>query len=115
MAKVYNVKSKIVAGIRKVWRFSPLRREVIRLAKTEDGFYRCTKCRKKTDNVEVDHKNPAVDPETGWQGYDIFIERLFCDISNLDALCLKCHTKKTEKENKVRKAKKLVDKDKKKE
>jgi hypothetical protein len=103
--KVYNLKSRIVAGIRKVWRFSPLRTEVKKRCKV-DGFYRCDKCRKLTDHVDVDHIQPAIDPTLGWQGYDSFIERLFCDINNLQGLCLSCHSGKTTSERKVRKANK---------
>jgi hypothetical protein len=104
--KIYNLKTRIVAGIRKVWRFSPLRTEVKKRCRVKIGIYRCEKCRKLTDHVDIDHKEPAVDPVLGWQGYDIFIQRLFCDVSNLQGICLRCHELKSDKESKVRKVNK---------
>lgn len=130
-AKTYNIKSKIVNKIRSVWRYSPLRKEVkerceiddhyyvelprkikglVKVIKVKFPYYRCEKCRKITEKIEVDHKIPAIDIEKGWQGFDSFIERLFCDISNLQGICKRCHDKKTNKENKVRKIKKPLDK-----
>lgn len=104
--KPYNIKTKIVAGIRKVWRFHPMRTEVKNRCKTGDGWFRCEKCRKLTDHVDVDHKVPAIDPVLGWQGYDSFILGLFCDINNLQGICISCHETKTGRENKIRKVKK---------
>lgn len=105
--KTYNLKTRIVAGIRKVWRFSPLRTEVKARCRVKIGVYRCEKCRKLTDHVDIDHKIPAVDPVLGWQGYNIFIERLFCSVDNLWGLCLRCHDRKSEGEMKIRKASKV--------
>ena len=126
-AKTENIKSKIVNKIRGVWRYSNLRKEIrkrcevdqfyhlelprkikgqVKTIKVKFCYYRCEKCRKITDHVDVDHKDPAVDPVLGWQGYDIFIERLFCSPDNLWGLCETCHSKKTTKENTTRKASK---------
>lgn len=126
-AKTENIKSKIVNKIRSVWRYSNLRKQIrkrcevdqhyylelprkikgkIKTIKVKFSYYRCEKCRKLTDHVDIDHKIPAVDPVLGWQGYDIFIERLFCNSDNLWGLCLICHGKKTTKENSKRKSSK---------
>lgn len=112
--KVYNTKGRCIAAIRKVWRWHPMRKEVKARCKTAEGFYRCEKCRKLCPEIEIDHIIPAVDPVKGWEGFDKFIERLFCDINNLEGKCHECHKKKSGKENKVRKtvrkSKKTVDK-----
>lgn len=62
--------------------------------------YRCAACKKefpKTE-IQVDHIEPVVlDKFTTW---DEFIERLFCNSDNLQAICLICHKRKTKKEAK---------------
>lgn len=63
-----------------------------RLAK----HYRCAGCNKLfvAAGVQVDHKMPI-----GTVGsWDAFIERLFCEVDNLQVLCKSCHKKKTKKE-----------------
>ena len=54
-------------------------------------------------NVFVDHKVPVVDTEEGFQGWDVFIERLFCEESNLEVLCKSCHDTKSAEEREERK------------
>jgi len=102
--KKWNLKSRLIACIRKTWLFSPLRREIVKRAKV-DKYYRCEKCKGMCDKIQIDHILPVIDPEVGWQGYNSFIERTFCDPANLQALCKKCHIQKTKKENKSRKKK----------
>lgn len=53
-------------------------------------------------NIVVDHINPVVDPKKGFQGFDVFIERLFCEADGLQCLCKKCHSVKTEHERRER-------------
>ena|SRR5271157_4537211 len=80
--------------------------ETIRAAKTSPDQYKCGKCQKifKLREIAVDHKIPVVDPILGWQGVVVFAHRLFCEFSNLWVLCIdECHSKKTKKENKIRK------------
>jgi hypothetical protein len=54
-------------------------------------------------NVFVDHKVPVVDTEEGFKGWDVFIERLFCEESNLEVLCKSCHDTKSAEEREERK------------
>jgi 5-methylcytosine-specific restriction endonuclease McrA len=51
----------------------------------------------------VDHIKPVVDPIKGFQSWDIFIDRLFCEASNLQAICKPCHLLKTNKEKQEKK------------
>ena len=67
-----------------------------------DEYFRCEKCRGLQEKVHIDHINPCV-PLTGWEGYDSFITKLFCDPLELQVICEKCHSKKTQEEVKVRK------------
>jgi len=52
--------------------------------------------------MNVDHKEPAVDPEKGFETWDIFINRLFCERENLQAICVGCHKIKTAGEKRKR-------------
>jgi len=49
----------------------------------------------------VDHIQPVVDPYVGFQGWDTLIERLFCEVDNLQVLCKPCHDRKTKREKEV--------------
>jgi len=66
--------------------------------------YRCAMCLNAFThvNIRVDHKRPVVDPTKGWQGFDKFIERLFCEAEGLQAVCKACHKTKTDDERKQR-------------
>jgi len=103
-AKVYNYKSKITQAIRKIWYWSPAHREVKERCKYSKDLYRCERCRILTDKVQIDHDPPVTDPVKGWEGYDIFVERMFVDPKvGLKALCIPCHKRITDAQNIVRK------------
>ena len=70
------------------------------------GVYECATCKqhvplservggKRVNNVFVDHIEPIVDPKKGFQGFDEFVQRLFCEEDNLQVLCGECHDKKS--------------------
>ena len=40
--------------------------------------------------------------DTGFTTFDDYIERLFCEVDNLDVLCYDCHREKTDKETEER-------------
>jgi hypothetical protein len=52
--------------------------------------------------IQIDHKNSVV-PLTGFDGFDNFIERLWCPEDQLQAICKPCHEIKTKAEKEVRK------------
>lgn len=68
--------------------------------------YLCAACQQEYTNkdVQVDHIQPVVDPKLGFQDWNTFIDRLFCDTDNLQVLCTSCHNTKTKTE-KVKKTK----------
>ena len=53
-------------------------------------------------DVQVDHIIPVIDPVKGFETYDIYVERLFCSIDNLQVLCRYDHKGKTDAEKKIR-------------
>lgn len=69
--------------------------------------YKCAKCKKLfvAADVQVDHIKPVVDPKKGFVGWDDFINRIFCEIENLQVMCKPCHKVKTDKEKLERKKK----------
>ena len=80
--------------------------QALKDARLRRGIYKCAGCGaevrpttrvdgKTKKNVHVDHIVPVVDPQAGFEGWDVYVERLFCEQDNLQVLCLKCHTEKT--------------------
>jgi 5-methylcytosine-specific restriction endonuclease McrA len=67
--------------------------------------YRCELCQNEftSKDMEVDHIKPVVDPSLGFISWDIFIDRLFCEKDNLQAICKPCHLLKTNKEKQEKK------------
>lgn len=55
----------------------------------------------------MDHIDPVVDPKTGWIDLDTYAERMFVSEDGYQRLCNRCHDEKTEKENAIRKEKRL--------
>lgn len=103
-AKKWNPKSRIIAAVRKIWLWSPLRREALKRAKTASGLYKCSDCDNEYEKVHVDHIEPVIDVKNGWQGYDSFVERLlFISDSGVQILCETCHSTKTQLESELRK------------
>lgn len=118
----------LLSAARKVWYWSPQRREAIRLASVGPDLVRCTGCkklfpkapqpvpgkRKKKSLYAVDHVEPVVPVElsfpqipstTGSLSWDEYYQRLIFGAQQV--LCLCCHKEKTNEENKERrKAKK---------
>lgn len=66
--------------------------------------FRCELCHEEftAKDMNVDHILPAVDPDKGFETWDIFIDRLFCEKDNLQAICVPCHKIKTLAEKKGR-------------
>lgn len=91
----------------------------------------CAGCGRFFENekdIAVDHIIPVVDPREGFGGIDEWMDRLYCELENLQALCnyknddprfttMSCHKRKTKEERaskpkKPKKSKKKVDKQK---
>lgn len=86
--------------------------DVKKEANVERGVYLCAGCkelvppttkqgRKRVQNIFVDHIDPIVDPTVGFEGFDVYIERMFCEKGNLQLLCGECHDKKSMEERRI--------------
>ena len=90
-------------------RWGPIN-SVKKKAWVERGKYLCAVCKQVVPltlngkkNVFVDHIESVVDTQEGFQGWDVFIERLFCEAEGLQVLCKSCHDKVTSEEREERK------------
>lgn len=104
----------VFGSLRKIWRWSPMRREALQRAfhcTDDEGteFYNCALCANYSSQklVHVDHIEPVA-PTTGWAGWDVHFERLFCPSEGLQVVCKDCHKAKTNKENTKRRKQKRV-------
>lgn len=69
--------------------------------------YTCAACKKLyvATDVQVDHIKPVVDPKKGFVSWDVYINRMFCEIEDLQVMCKPCHKVKTDSEKLERKKK----------
>jgi 5-methylcytosine-specific restriction endonuclease McrA len=76
----------------------------MKLARIERNQYVCAACEGifPHGDIQVDHIEPVV-ALTGFENFDVYIERLFCNIEGLQVLCRPCHKIKTDEENAARK------------
>jgi len=89
--------SKIVNALRRLWLFSPERREAIKSSKVHGG-YKCSVCGGIIPNqklVKADHIEQV--RADGWD-WNKFMERLFCPPVGLQIMCKACHDKKSKEE-----------------
>lgn len=114
MAKTWNQEAAIRGALRRVFSRSPIIREVMFKVRREvpkynkDGSrakkdavqYRCNVCTTYVGStkVAVDHITPVISVNDGFVDFNTFIERLFCDVSNLQVICDTCHNLKTNSE-----------------
>jgi 5-methylcytosine-specific restriction endonuclease McrA len=120
-----KIRNLLISAIKKVWHRHPRRLQVLQRVRIErqefkkDGmprarpsiFYKCDECgalakgqrSKSHPQIHVDHIDPVV-PLTGYDNltWDGYIKRLFCDPSNLQAICNICHDQKTANERRQR-------------
>ena len=109
-----RIRAFIVAVLRSGSRRWPPKYQTLNAAKTEKKInkatgrlaqhYKCNGCKKEftSKDIQIDHIVPVTSAE-GFTTWDNYIERLFCDESNLQALCLTCHKIKSKKESSGRK------------
>jgi len=125
MAKKYNLKGHIIAALRRVFLYSPMRRDALNKAKV-GSKYKCAKCKKRFTRklVTVDHINPVVDPTIGFpQVIGYFGPQGVKEVDNwtryidnmmhckLQVLCKVHHKQKTAKERKIATARRRKEKE----
>lgn len=105
--------SFVKSALRSKSRFWKPLSDTLKEAKVARGLYLCNVCKqevpvsrivngKRRKNIMVDHINPVVDPTTGFVDWNQFIENLFCERHNLQAICSACHDLKTKNERSLR-------------
>jgi hypothetical protein len=94
-----KIKSRIVAALRKIWLWSEERKLALDNAKVGKNQYKCNDCQNifSKKQVNVDHQYPI----GHWNSLDDFAEKLFCDNSLLQILCIDCHQFKSRKEREL--------------
>lgn len=65
-------------------------------------MFKCEECGKVVDKIEVDHIEPRIDPQKGYEGIERWIHRTFVSADMLKGKCKPCHSSKTVAENAVR-------------
>ena len=93
----------------------PPRNEALKKAKTTKKInpksgrlaqhFKCKKCKGDfpAKQVVVDHIKPVVEIGVGFVNFDIYAERMYCSLSNLQVLCKGCHDIKSKDEKEKRK------------
>lgn len=111
-------RSFIVGVLRAGARRWPPKIATMNLAKTEKKInpktgrlaqhFTCNVCQGEftSKDMQVDHILPVVEPGVGFVSWDTYIERLFCEQDNLQAICTTCHDAKTKAERPVKVRKK---------
>lgn len=113
MSKVFNLKSYIIATLRRATYRFPARYNVMNKARISRGKYQCNICKNILSRKEIrmDHIEPVVNPLIGFTTWDDYITRMFVPESGWQALCLKCDKEKQTIERAIRKeTKKELDK-----
>lgn len=115
-AKDLSREAWLIKHLRRISGMWPPKNEAINLAKVKVhiGFFKngnpeyktmikCYLCSELHDrsNIQVDHVSPVVDLD-GFKDWNTYIEQLFCDISNLKAVCKECHYLKSSEEREER-------------
>jgi 5-methylcytosine-specific restriction endonuclease McrA len=118
-------KERIKKALRKLtWSWKPYKITKDE-AKVDKATFECLKCKKycyvgksvasydklkekypdkvvEMGTIYIDHINPVEGTDGIWVSWDTYIERLFCEKSNLQPLCGNCHKIKTDIENSLR-------------
>lgn len=118
--KAWSPHPYLVAAFRKVWYWSPERRQALSSAKTGKDEWQCKTCPNKVVKEKyvtkkgrtrtrmtgsVDHIDPIGKQPRSWDDYNVYLAKTFCSTENLQVLCKECHGVKSKAENKERKDK----------
>jgi len=112
--KTYNQNVVIRGALRRAFARSPVVQEAMQASRKEEPRYnkdgsrhkrnwvkrQCQVCDQwvPTSKIAVDHIDPVVSVDEGFQDWNIFVDRLWCAKDNLQRICDDCHQKKTNAE-----------------
>jgi 5-methylcytosine-specific restriction endonuclease McrA len=107
----YNANSAIRGALRRAFARSPLVQEKMQESRREIPKFNKDGSRAKKDSVQrqcevcqqwvgstkiaVDHKEPVVSVSDGFNDWNEFVARLWCNKDNLQRICNPCHDAKT--------------------
>jgi 5-methylcytosine-specific restriction endonuclease McrA len=110
----YNQNAAIRGALRRAFARSPIVTEVMQESRREVPRYnkdgslskkpwvqrQCQVCNQwvGSTKIVVDHKDPVISVDVGFQDWNEFVVRLWCNRSNLQRICDPCHDVKTAKE-----------------
>lgn len=100
------LKSFLIPVLRRAsYRYLP-RSECIKRNRVGIGKYKCEMCGSIVGAKEftIDHIEHVVPIETGFDNWDGFINRLFCETEGFQLICKSCDATKTLAERELRKA-----------
>lgn len=102
MAKRRSDIAKLVSKAREVWRQSENYQMVKKLAKSDEkkGWFICGLCGILREIIKIDHVKPIGKQPREMKEFGEWLERLFCQVTNLSAICADCHARKTKEERK---------------
>lgn len=102
--KETKLKTFLVPKLRRLSYMWAPRKEAHAKARVDRGRYKCAHCEQifGPKEIALDHIIPVVG-ELGFEDWNNYITRLFCDEDGFQVLCHECHTIKTNKENNERK------------
>lgn len=111
MKKPFNENAAIRGALRRVFARSPLVVEKVQESRREIPRYNKDGSRAKRDWVQrqcevclswvgstkivIDHKEPVISVDEGFQDWNEFVARLWCPKENLQRICSTCHDKKS--------------------
>jgi hypothetical protein len=103
--KEFNIQHWLSQKLRRISYQYPPRKEAIKRDRVARGKYRCNSCGGENfgpKDIQLDHTEAVIDPVKGFQDWNTYIARLFCDVDGWKILCKQCHEAKTFLENNVR-------------
>jgi len=102
--RIFSRSPSVIDTLKKVRRERPWLKKDGTPAKKPRVEYLCSCCDEyfMGKDVQVDHTIPVIDPVKGFESWDVFVDRLFCDMENLAVLCKPCHKIKTNEEKAIR-------------
>lgn len=113
------IRSLLRSGTRK---WGPIQ-QALKEARSRRGYYLCAGCNqevtatikdekgKRRKNAIVDHIKPITDPAVGFTNWNDYVENMFCEVDNLQVLCLACHKVKCQEETDIATARKRKEKE----
>lgn len=100
----YNLKTRIIGQLRRLFLWHPGLKQVRDRARVERGVYRCESCKAlcAAKVMRCDHVEPVVSV-LGFVDWNTYISRLFDSIPDgIQYICKTCHAEKTARERVAR-------------